>query len=241
VNRRILVVDDDRLMVRTLSDILRLRGWETHAAYSGEEAIERVRAGSYLAVLMDVRMGGMNGVEAMKVLHAIRPATRVILMTAYTAAELLAEAEREGALQVLAKPVAIPSLIEMLEQAVAGARRVLVVDDDREFLRSLRDVLGSHGFAVLEAADLGTALEQLEERHPAAVVLDLRLPDVAPQESVVAVKRASPAVVLILCSGSADVIDATAAAVPGSWIYASLRKPFPPEHLVGMLDELVVA
>ena len=46
-NRRILVVDDDRLMVRTLRDILGLRGWETDSAHSGEDAVAAVRANDY--------------------------------------------------------------------------------------------------------------------------------------------------------------------------------------------------
>jgi DNA-binding NtrC family response regulator len=239
--RRVLVVDDDRLMVRTLGDILQLHGWEVHRAYSGEEAIDRVREGSYLAVLMDVKMGGMNGVETMRALRAIRPGLRVILMTAYTAAELLAEAEREGALRVLSKPVAVPALIRMLEDAVKGAKQVLVVDDDRQFLSTLCDVLRGHGFTPLEAESLTAALGQLEAGRPAAVVLDLKLGEMTPSESVVAIKRVSPATVLILYSGSAGAIDETTAAVPGSWIYASLRKPFPPERLVGLLDEIVPA
>jgi DNA-binding NtrC family response regulator len=241
MHRRILIVDDDRQMVRTLCDILRLRGWVADGVHSGEEAVEAVRRQPYATVLMDVKMGGMNGVEALAEMKKLRPALRVVLMTAYTATELLAEATRQGALRILAKPVAVPGLIEMLEESVKETQRVLVVDDDPAYLRTITAILRDGGYVVFEAADLGDALDKLKGAAPAAVVLDLRLDSVAPRDSVVAIKEVSPAVCLILYSGSGGALEETAAAVPRSWVYATLRKPFPPERLVELLNEIRVA
>jgi DNA-binding NtrC family response regulator len=241
VQRRILIVDDDRQMVRTLCDILRLRGWETTGVHSGEEALEAVKRESFATVLMDVKMGGMNGVEALKEMKKLRPALRVVLMTAYTANDLLTEATRSGALRILAKPVALPGLIELLEESVEQTQRVLVVDDDPGYLKTLTAILRESGYTVFEAADLDDALDKLKGRAPAAVVLDLRLDSVAPRDSVVAIKRVSPAVCLILYSGSNGAIEETEKSVPSSWVYATLRKPFPPERLVELLDEIRVA
>lgn len=241
MHRRILIVDDDRQMVRTLCDILRLRGWETTGVHSGEEALDAVRCEAYATVLMDVKMSGMNGVEALAAMKKLRPALRVVLMTAYTANDLLAEATRQGALKILAKPVAVPGLIEMLEESIEQTQRVLVVDDDPDYLKTLASILRDGGYVVFEAADLGDALEKLKGRAPAAVVLDLRLDSAAPRDSVVAIKKVSPAVCLILYSGSSGALEETAKAVPSSWVYATLRKPFPPERLVELLDEIRVA
>ncbi|MEA2761033.1 MAG: two-component system, NtrC family, response regulator HydG, partial [Gemmatimonadaceae bacterium] len=126
--RRVLIVDDEKHMVRTLGDIVRLNGWEADGAFSGEAAVDAVRKRDYSVVLMDIRMAGITGVEALKGMKAIRPGIRVILMTAYTATEVLAEAEREGALRILSKPVALSGLLEVLEQATKESRCVLVVD-----------------------------------------------------------------------------------------------------------------
>ena len=60
-------------MVRTLIDIVRLQGWNPDGAHSGEEAVEAVRENAYQAVLMDVRMAGINGVDAFKAMKALRP------------------------------------------------------------------------------------------------------------------------------------------------------------------------
>lgn len=241
MHRRILIVDDDRQMVRTLCDILRLRGWVADGVHSGEEAVEAVGRQSYATVLMDVKMGGMNGVEALAAMKATRPALRVVLMTAYTANDLLVEATRQGALRILAKPVAVPGLIAMLEESVEQTQRVLVVDDDPHYLKTLATILRQGGYVVFEAAGLDDALEKLKGRAPAAVVLDLRLDSIAPRDCVVAIKEMSPAVCLILYSGSGGALEETAAAVPSSWVYATLRKPFPPQRLVELLDEIRVA
>lgn len=238
---RILIVDDDRQMVRTICDILKLKGWDADGAFSGEEALDLVQERQYRVALMDVRMAGMNGVEAMKSLRARRPELRVILMTAYTASELLAEAEREGAVRILAKPVAVPSLLDMLERELADAPRILVVDDDRQFLQTLSATLRHHGYETLEAENLAHALKQLEESHPAAVLLDLFLDGITPRESVLAIRRMSPAVVIILYSGHAAALEDVAASLPNSWILATLQKPFPPDRLLAVLDELVSA
>jgi DNA-binding NtrC family response regulator len=241
MTKRILIVDDDRQMVRTLSDILRLRGWDVQGAFNGEDAVECVAAQHYDAVLMDVRMTGMTGVDALKAMKARRPGIRVILMTAYAANELLTEAERQGALRVLSKPVALPGLLELLDQAAAEARRVLVVDDDPAFLRTLSAILRHHSYAVCEAAGLEDALRKLQETSPAAVVLDLRLDNVDPRDSILAIKHVSPAVALILYSGHSPALEDVAASLPESWVYASLHKPFHPERLMELLDEIIVA
>jgi two-component system response regulator HydG len=235
---RVLIVDDERLMVKTLGDIVRLHGWEADGAYSGESAVEAVRGREYAVVLMDIRMTGINGVEAFKAMKEIRPDIRVVLMTAYTATEVLAEAEREGALRILSKPVALAGLIEVLEQASMNLRSVLVVDDDAAFLRTLSRLLEHNGYSTLTAKNLDDAIEMLETRSPGAVVLDLRLDGVTAPETVLAIKHVSPSVALILCSGYPAALDAATSAMPARLIHASLHKPFSPSALLGLLNEV---
>lgn len=236
--RRILIVDDEKQMVKTLADIVRLNGWEADGAYSGEAAVEAVRQRDYSVVLMDVRMAGITGVEALKAMKAIRSGIRVILMTAYTATEILAEAEREGALRILSKPVALAGLLEVLEQAAKESRCVLVVDDDAAFLQTLRRLLEQNGYGTLTAQTLDEALEMLESGFPSAVVLDLRLDGVTAPETVLAIKRVSPCVSLILCSGHPADLDETVSSMPPSFIQGSLHKPFSPDALFGILNEV---
>jgi DNA-binding NtrC family response regulator len=239
--RRILIVDDEKQMVRTLTDIVRLHGWEADSAYSGEAAVEAVSKRDYAVVLMDVRMAGITGVEAFKAMKRVRPGIRVILMTAYTATEILAEAEREGALRILSKPIALTGLLEVLEQATKESRCVLVVDDDTAFLKTLRKLLEQNGYGTLTARTLDEALGMLESGFPTAVILDLRLDGYTAPETVLAIKRVSPSVALILCSGHAAALDEAASSISPRLIHASLHKPFSPAVLLNILNDVFAA
>ncbi len=237
--RRILIVDDEVLMVRTLCDILQMHGWQAHGVHAGEEALECLRSHEFDVVLMDVRMGGMTGVDALRVIREEHPGLPVMLMTAYSTAELLAEAERQGAVRILSKPLAIKGLLEMLETITEPERRVLVVDDNHAFLASLAEILQQRGYTVLRADSLGGALTQLSKASPGVVLLDMRLDAVDPETSVLAIRRANPGVILILYSGSENLLATASRATESA--YAVLKKPFPPDDMLRLLDEVFSA
>jgi DNA-binding NtrC family response regulator len=239
--RRILVVDDDRTLARTVCDILRRRGWAPTEVHSGEAAIEAARARRYAAVLMDVRMPGLNGVEAFRAIQAAQPQTPVILMTAYAAPDLLAEAADEGVLRILPKPIPWTTLSSILDTLGDWDGSVLVVDDDQAFLDTLERVVARTGRRVLRATSVAEALDRLGEAAPAAVVLDLALEGQSPRDAVAAIHRARPAGLLILCSGHTGLMDEAMATLPRGWIYAGLVKPFPPDRLLDLLDAATVS
>jgi len=108
------VVDDDRQMVRTLCDVLQRRGYQPHGVHSGEEAVQALSAEPWKAVIMDIRMPGMSGVAACRAMRAQQPDLRVILMTAYSSPDVLADAAAAGVEQVLPKPLVLPLLFERL-------------------------------------------------------------------------------------------------------------------------------
>ena len=232
---RVLVVDDDRSMVRTLCDVLALRGWTPTGVHSGEAAISAVESEAFDAVVMDIRMSGMDGVRALKAMRAARPGIRVVLMTAFTAAAMIQEAQREGALRVLAKPVQLPELLKLLDETLA-ARPVLVVDDDAAFLHTLSDALRSRGRTVITATRLDEAVDRLIADAPRAVVLHLRLDSVEPRDSILAIRGVSPAILLVLYSGHPLTLDAAIRTLPTDWIHACLRKPFDVDALLSLLD-----
>ncbi len=239
--RQILVVDDDRTMVKTLCDVLRLHGWETEGVFSGEEAIEAVRKKGYSAVLMDIKMPGMDGVQALKHMRAERPDLRVLLMTAHTTRDLILEAEREGAIRILPKPMGLEGLLQSLERTLRRARSVLIVDDNQPFLSTLSDGLRAKGFVTVEARSLDAAMRRLQAESPAAILLHLRVDNVQPRESILAIRQVSPAVALILYSGHVPTLDLTETTLPKDWVFARLQKPFAVERLTALLDELLTA
>jgi CheY-like chemotaxis protein len=122
MSRRVLVVDDDRQMVKTIRAILDHRGWQSTAAYSGEEAVAAAQGQPpFNAVLMDVRMPGMNGVDACLAMRQVHPDMPVFLMTAYAAQEILAQARRAGVTTIMPKPIAWPKLMAHLDRIPHGS------------------------------------------------------------------------------------------------------------------------
>jgi two-component system response regulator HydG len=222
-------------MVQTLCAVLRHHGWDPTPGYSGEDAVAAVKTKAFAAVLMDVRMPGLDGVEAFRLIRRDYPALPVILMTAYAAQELLAQAEREGVLMILPKPLPLERLTETLSELTRSGP-VLVLDDEPEFLETLGAILTSRRHGVLKAATLDDALQLLTGGSPAVVVMDLHLGRLAPRDAVYAIKRVSPEVLLILYSGQFDVLDETVSELPSDWVLAALRKPFAPERLLELLN-----
>jgi DNA-binding response OmpR family regulator len=118
---RVLVVDDDRQMVETLTNVLNLGGWEADGVFSGEEAIAATRKRQYAVVLMDIKMTGMDGVATMKRLREEQSEMPILLMTAYASRDVIVEAEDQGAVRVLPKPVEPAVLLHTLELALRRA------------------------------------------------------------------------------------------------------------------------
>jgi DNA-binding NtrC family response regulator len=118
--RCVLVVDDELGMRETLTDVLTASGFDVHTAASGEAAIAALdEAPCRDVVLMDIRMApGLDGVAAMRQMHALAPELPVVLMTAYTNEALAMEAER-GAIAVLQKPLDFTLVLPLL-QAIVG-------------------------------------------------------------------------------------------------------------------------
>ena len=101
----VLVVDDNKAICEVLSLILREAGCAVTVAKDGLEAVEKVGERPFDRILMDIRMPGMNGVEAYKHIREIRPDALVMMMTAYTVEERVQEALRGGVAGVMHKPL----------------------------------------------------------------------------------------------------------------------------------------
>jgi DNA-binding NtrC family response regulator len=236
IRRRILVVDDDREMVQTLSDILELRGWDTLKAYDGADAMASAMAFEPDVVLMDVKMPRVDGVQALSAMKAARPAMRVVLMTAYAAHDLLLRAAREGALSILRKPVELPELLNVLDDAMLRARSVLMVDDDPAALLAMGDALADRGMRSVVARSLNEALTLLRRDPPGVVLLDLKLDGVDPCAGMVAIKEVNPTVLLVLLSAQPSTLAETIGQTPPGLVDAAFTKPLPVDELLTLID-----
>lgn len=123
--RRVLVVDDEKIVADTLVMILRGSGKEARAVYSGEDAAEVAISWKPDFVLTDVLMGQMDGISLAIYLGQALPSCKVLLMSGNNAAEeLLSQSREQGHdFSILAKPFQPQSLLEILGQPgiAAGA------------------------------------------------------------------------------------------------------------------------
>lgn len=118
----VLVVDDDDAHRGMLRMMLKSWGYTVEEATDGDEAVEKVHAKAFDAVLTDVRMGKVNGIEAMKQILSYNPSLPVILMTAYSSVETAVDALRIGAYDYLIKPLDFDALKETLNKAIEHSR-----------------------------------------------------------------------------------------------------------------------
>ena len=94
---RVLVVDDDPIMLETVKRLVHQIGFPADAAASGFEAIEMFRQNNYLIVVSDIVMPEMDGVELLERVKELSPTTRVIMMTGYMKMENILKCLRRGA------------------------------------------------------------------------------------------------------------------------------------------------
>jgi DNA-binding response OmpR family regulator len=112
----ILVIDDDKSILRTFTRILRKNGYEIDVAETGKEAIEKSKGGNYDLALIDVRLPDMEGTDVLaKMQITMRDAVK-IMITGFPSLETGVRALDEGADAYLVKPVKSEELLELIEE-----------------------------------------------------------------------------------------------------------------------------
>lgn len=114
---QILVVDDDDSIRKLLSVVLAREGYLIATAEDGIQAVAAFTAGAPDIVLMDIRMPGLSGIEAMQQMQAIRPRATIILMTAFAELETAIQAIKMGAFDYVIKPFDLAEIRLLVERA----------------------------------------------------------------------------------------------------------------------------
>ena len=116
---RIMVVDDDSALRMTLHEILMDEGRDVISAEDGARAIQLASENQIALIFMDIKMPGVNGVDAFLAIKEILPDCVVVLMTGHSLESLVEKALSEGARTVLSKPVSIDQILEIVDEVVA--------------------------------------------------------------------------------------------------------------------------
>jgi DNA-binding response OmpR family regulator len=171
VNRRVLIVDDDRALRHVLAELLKAAGHAADQAADGREALARLAEATYDMVLLDIGLPDVSGLDLLAQIRADASPPIVIVMTADDTPETLLTAVRRQAYRYLRKPFPPSAIVEIVDEAIAraasAAMSIEVVSARPEWVELVAP-------CVLEMAD----------RIPAFVMqLDAHLPE-AVRESV---------------------------------------------------------
>jgi len=135
---KILLVDDEAEFVEALAKRMKARGMQVEVASDGQTALDIAGSTNFTAIVLDLKMPGMDGIETLKRLKQINPDLQIILLTGHGSIREGVDAIKLGAIDFLEKPADFHELMEKIEQA--KAKKLLLVEKRTE--EKLADILG---------------------------------------------------------------------------------------------------
>ncbi|TFH16331.1 MAG: response regulator [Lentisphaerales bacterium] len=119
---RILLVDDENCILRTMALVLESEGHSTVCVLNGEEAISQLDSHEFDLVLTDIRMAPMDGVELLTELKKVKPEMPVIVVSAYGSDATAAQCAELGAFEYIKKPFDVGKVLNAVGRALASSR-----------------------------------------------------------------------------------------------------------------------
>ena len=199
----ILLVDDEKKFLHTLSERVSYKGFTPFTAGSGEDALEIARKNKIDAAVVDLKMPGMNGLETISKLKEINPEIRTVLLTGFGD-----EKVREAA-NALDTAYFEKEQMGYFWEFLKGVGRkkkfnVLLVDDEKKFLDAISDRVRLKGFEPILATSGKEALEKAHEHKIHAAVVDLKMPDMDGLVTIEKLKELYPKIHTVLLTGFGD-------------------------------------
>ena len=233
---RILVVDDNEMMSKTLKDILKIKGHVAEVAHTGTEALKKLEQNNFACVLSDIKMPGLNGVDLFREIKTRQPDIPVVLMTAYATTNLIQEGLDEGVVAVLKKPLDLDLLLKFLDY-LKQERSVIIVDDDPEFSKTLADILQTRDFSVIQIIDPYYVMENLKSDNP-IVLLDMKLNGQNGLDILYQIRKQYPQMPVILVTGYRDEVSNAIETAMKINAYTCFYKPLQIEKLLETLTKI---
>jgi two-component system nitrogen regulation response regulator NtrX len=119
VSRRILVIDDEQGIRAALGQLLEYEGYEVHTLANATDGIAEYQKWHPHLVFLDVKMAGMDGMEALKKLRELDPAATVVMISGHATIRTAVEATQAGAYEILEKPLDTDRILVMLRNALS--------------------------------------------------------------------------------------------------------------------------
>jgi DNA-binding NtrC family response regulator len=142
MTEKVLLVDDEMDFLSIMSERMKNRGMNVSTAASAKEAIKMAGAESFDAIILDLQMPEMDGLEALRVLKAQKPELQVILLTGHATIEKGVEAMKLGAMDLMEKPADLKILAEKIKKA-QGKKMILV---EKQAEDKIKHIIGGKGW-----------------------------------------------------------------------------------------------
>lgn len=212
VTGHILVIDDEAALRKTLARVLQQAGFEVTTAESAEQGLDFLKTTHFDMILTDLRMPGIQGLEALKFIHANYPSLPVVLFTAQPDVNSAVEALRYGATDYLMKPLKPEVIIErtrgiLLKQQTEKRKREISqqIESLQAELKSIEESEASN----LSTKPLNPARVQDKERFlkRGPIVLDMQTRRVIQDDQIINIPPTSFDYLLVLARHAPDVVD----------------------------------
>jgi len=145
VSTKILVVDDDEVMLRLVSQILQDEGYQISSFSDPKEALDKIKKDDFDLVVADIKMPEIDGIELIKRAHRLCPNLGALFMTGYASVKTAQEAVKEGAYDYILKPFDLEEIKGAVEKALDRRKEQLgrVKSGDLAWLYDLNKLLSS--------------------------------------------------------------------------------------------------
>lgn len=208
ITGHILIIDDEASLRKTLARILQQAGFEVTTAESAEQGLDYLKTTSFDMVLTDLRMPGIHGMDALKIIHVNYPSLPVVLFTAQPDVNSAVDALRHGATDYLLKPIKPEAIIERTRAILLNQQREKRKREIQMQIEALQNELKNleNGEAV-SAQTPPTPLEKERFLKRGPFVFDLQARRVLLNEEPLNTPPTSFDYLLVLARHAPNVVD----------------------------------
>lgn len=176
-NNRVLVIEDDYATSKLLSNYLHKWGYEPTIVNLGKKALELLERETYLAIITDIVLPDINGLEMLKKIREIKQTRNTPIIVCSIEAEQQ-KAFMMGAVEYFVKPIKYKDLVEVLTSyKLKKDSKILCVDDDVPTLNLLKEAITSAGFTAVAENYPTKVMDLIKDIHLDLAIIDLDMPE----------------------------------------------------------------
>ncbi len=209
ISGHILIIDDEAALRKTLARILQQAGFEVTTAENAEQGLDFLKTTDFDLIFTDLRMPGMQGLDALRLIHKQYPTLPVVLFTAQPDVNSAVEALRHGATDYLLKPLKPEIIIErtrsILSQQQKEKRKREIVSQIEALQNEMKQIESGEAIADTPNGTKPSEVDRFIKRG--AIVLDLHTHRITIHEETINLPPTSFNYLLVLARHAPNVVD----------------------------------